>query len=229
MQRCVTTIAVTAALLMGCSAVPEYNYKPAAGFVSGPQVGRIEEVGVGDEILYAAPVVRAEALYVPKTMSVYFGAYTITSGYFRKIGTGADGEFFAPTPAADSGRITPVTFAEAAQALYIAHNGELCISTATSIGACGGTTSGFERRTYEEPSQGPRQAIIYNGRIGDRIVLRYREGANAGAQPAFSNTAEYDLSQTREVVYRGARIEVIEATPLALKYRVLRGLDRSSN
>ncbi len=48
-----------------------------------------------------------------------------------------------------------------------------------------------------------KQTLLYNGKIGNRITLAYREFSNNLARDAFSNTAEYDLSESTTVGYNG--------------------------
>lgn len=68
-----------------------------------------------------------------------------------------------------------------------------------------------------------QQTLLYNGRIGDRITLGYREFANGTARPAFSNNVDYDLSESKVVGYKGAKLEVINATNTEITYKLLSG------
>jgi len=71
----------------------------------------------------------------------------------------------------------------------------------------------FERR--KRPLFGSdsfQQTLIYSGRVGNKINVAYREFSNNLARPAFSNNVEYDLSDSKIIGYRGARIDIIEAT-----------------
>lgn len=68
-----------------------------------------------------------------------------------------------------------------------------------------------------------QQTLLYNGRIGNKITLAYREFSNNMARPAFSNSVEYDLSDSTTVGYKGARLEIVKATNTELTYRVLSG------
>tara|TARA_R110001592_G_scaffold363340_1_gene684383 strand:- start:2268 stop:2891 length:624 start_codon:yes stop_codon:yes gene_type:complete len=67
-----------------------------------------------------------------------------------------------------------------------------------------------------------QQTLIYSGRIGNRIKLGYREFSNGYARDAFSNEAEYDISESKQVGYKKALIEVIEASNTQITYKVLR-------
>jgi hypothetical protein len=68
-----------------------------------------------------------------------------------------------------------------------------------------------------------QQTLLYNGRIGNRIALGYREFSGQVARPAFSNEVSYDLSESSIVGYKGARIEIIKATNTEVTYKIISG------
>lgn len=68
-----------------------------------------------------------------------------------------------------------------------------------------------------------QQTLIYNGKIGNRIALGYREFSGDVARPAFSNEVSYDLAESMVLGYKGARIEVIKATNTEITYKILSG------
>ena len=66
-----------------------------------------------------------------------------------------------------------------------------------------------------------QQTLIYNGRVGDRINVGYREFQRDLLRPAFSNSVEYDLSKSDVISYQGARLKIIEADNNRVEYEVL--------
>ncbi|OEZ64157.1 hypothetical protein [Duganella sp. HH105] len=68
-----------------------------------------------------------------------------------------------------------------------------------------------------------QQTLIYNGKIGNKITLGYREFSGNVARPAFSNEVSYDLSESSVLGYKGARIEVIKATNTEVTYKIVSG------
>lgn len=66
-----------------------------------------------------------------------------------------------------------------------------------------------------------QKTLLYNGKIGNKITLGYREFSGGMARPAFSNSVDYDLSESTIVGYKGARLEIVKATNTELTYRVL--------
>ena len=71
-----------------------------------------------------------------------------------------------------------------------------------------------------------QQTLLYNGRIGNKITLAYREFSDNVARPAFSNSVEYDLSESAIVGYKGARLEIVKATNTELTYKVISGFSQ---
>ena len=72
-----------------------------------------------------------------------------------------------------------------------------------------------------------RHYLIYSGRVGDKIKAGYREFSNNLARPAFNNDVEYDLRESSVIGYKGARIEVVEATNEHIKYKVIQNFSRA--
>ncbi len=70
-----------------------------------------------------------------------------------------------------------------------------------------------------------QQTLIYNGKIGNRITLGYREFSNDTARPAFNNEVSYDLAESTTLGYKGARIEIIKATNTDITYRFVNGFN----
>lgn len=76
-----------------------------------------------------------------------------------------------------------------------------------------------KRTVTDKPSF--QQELIYNGRVGNNIKFMYREVANDLMRPAFSQEIQYDLNEGKSIGFKGARIEIIEATNTNLKYRAI--------
>lgn len=67
-----------------------------------------------------------------------------------------------------------------------------------------------------------QQELIYNGKAGSNVKFMYREMSNDVMRPAFSQEMQYDLNESKTIGFKGARIEIIEATNTTLKYKVLK-------
>ena len=65
------------------------------------------------------------------------------------------------------------------------------------------------------------QELVYTGRSGNTIKLIYREFVNDMARPSFYTDLQYDLSQSKIIVYKQYRIQVFDATNEAITYSVI--------
>ena len=74
---------------------------------------------------------------------------------------------------------------------------------------------------YDVDSPGFRQELIYNGRSGDNLKFLYREFSGDFMRPPFSQDVQYDINDSNIIGFRGARIEVLEASNTNLTYRVI--------
>jgi hypothetical protein len=66
-----------------------------------------------------------------------------------------------------------------------------------------------------------KQEFIYNGKAGNILKFSYREFTNDMARPAFNQDVQYDLSESNEIGFKGARFLVLNATNMKLEYKVL--------
>ncbi len=98
---------------------------------------------------------------------------------------------------------------------------ELCVVTVFNVAACK-TVQDIERTKRSVLAQDAfQQTLIYNGRVGSKINIGYREFSNNTARPAFNNNVEYDLTESTRIGYKGADLEVLEATNQHIKFKML--------
>lgn len=65
-----------------------------------------------------------------------------------------------------------------------------------------------------------KQELLYNGKSKDTMKLQYREYRDNFARPAFFQDLTYDLTESKEIGFRGMMIEVLEATNSKIKFIV---------
>ncbi len=68
-----------------------------------------------------------------------------------------------------------------------------------------------------------RHELVYNGRAGDTIKLLYREFSGERMSADLIEGVQYNLKNGPTFSYKGARIEVIDATEARIKFRVIAG------
>ena len=65
-------------------------------------------------------------------------------------------------------------------------------------------------------------------KVGNKINISYREFQGSMARSAFNNDVEYDLNDSRQIGYKGALIDVLEADNQKIKYKVLKNFNKSN-
>lgn len=217
-----------AILLTGCAA-PKHNYTPKTTDVSEPPIGVVVERQVGDEMLHQGRYREHDALHVLAAVKPAW-AYTVMPGYFLKTGADDNGEFYRIGGAGDeSGYVQKAALADPYSALLVKPDNSLCVVTVLHVAACGNANGSFEKVKRPITSADSLQrTLIYNGRVGEKVNIGYREFSGNTARPAFNNNVEYDLSESREIAYRGAKLEILEATNRSIKFRVLSNFNQAN-
>lgn len=206
--------------LVGC-ATPKHNYVAVPKKVNKPPVGATTKAFVGDKLLTQGLYVDREALFVPATLK--FSGYTLLNGYFLKTGEDNKGQYFqVVNMIPNGGSVQKSAFADPFTSVMLDINNKLCVVSSFNVKACTDnhdvkitTTSVASDNTFE-------QTLIYSGKVGNKINVGYREFSSNTARPAFNNNVEYDLSQSKEIGYKGALLEIIDASNKDITYKVIR-------
>jgi len=153
-------------------------------------------------------------------------AYTLHPGYYLKDGEDEDAEYYSPARGDDGGRVEKAAFADPWKSVMAKRKvPELCVVTVFNVSACK-EVQGIERAKKPILAQDSfQQTLIYNGRVGSKINIGYREFSNNSARPAFNNNVEYDLGESTRIGYKGAELEVLEATNQHIKFRMVRNFN----
>ena len=212
----------------GCVTVAG-NYMPESKDISEPPLDVVTTVNIGDTMLRQGRFALHDAIFLPADAEVgTFGAYTLKRGYYLRVGEDSQSEFYRPGRSDSGGAIMKSPLADPPKAVqaYKADRG-LCVVTVFNVSACT-TEADFERTKQPSATENSfQQTLIYSGRLGDRIKAGYREFSNNLARPAFNNDVEYDLKDSKLIGYKGARIEVLEATNEYIRYKVIKNFSPS--
>lgn len=154
------------------------------------------------------------------------GAYSFASGYYIKEGQDAKKEFYRPEPGPEGGRVDKAALADPYKTMLVEKSkNTVCGVSVFNAKVC---TDNVDFRRLRRPTltvDGFQRTLIYSGRIGNKINIAYREFSNNVARPAFNNDVEYDLGESMLIGYKGAEIEIIEATNRMIRYRVIRNFN----
>lgn len=228
MKLCLAAAASVASLLgLGACATPSFEYVPLVQEISRPPLDSVNTVGVGEQMLVQGRFVEREALQLDRELRVgAIGTYTFTPGHYVRVGGTDAVAFYNQSPAQGSGTVQQGLLADPFQVIeFTTATQQLCAVTIFNLKTC---TSAPEARTITVSSLGDnsfQQTLIYSGRVGEKVNVGYREFSSNMARPAFNNDVEYDLSESRVIGYRGAELEIIEATNRSITYRVIRNFN----
>lgn len=214
-----------AILLIGCASSPtiQYNYAGNSVHEISPKIQIEATAFVGDTILADSSFYETDALYL-KT-PVGYGLYHFPSGYYSKIGSDQINNFYSPLSMNESGSYINQegNARKYVQAIAVKKGtlGQIC-----PIHAISGTTcieaNVKTKKTQSQKDDSFEKVLLYNGRVGDKINIGYREFTNDKARPAFNNNVEYDLSQSSKISYKGALIEVLNADNNRITYKIIK-------
>jgi hypothetical protein len=217
-------IAVT--ILGGCAS-PNFNYQPPATQISEPPISVVSISRVGDKMLVQGQYQEQDAIRLAKEVSIgLFSAYTFSPGIYVKQGQGSEGEFYRVGDVQGSGHVSKAMLSDPFQAILLRPDGTtICAVTVFNVRACESDVVVERLKIPRTSAETFQQTLIYNGRVGDKINIGYREFSADMARPAFNNEVEYDLRESMTIGYKNAVIEVIEATNQSIKYIVRRNFN----
>lgn len=227
-MRNILTLGVIGFGLVGC-ATPAYNYQAVPKNISKPPIQSVNTAYVGDKMLEQGMFVDRDVLQVPNAVKVSF-AYTIPSGYYQKVGDSSKGSFYQPiNNIPNGGTVQKNPIADPFKAVMFGLDGNLCVITVFNAKNC--TTDHLAKRTSigVASENSFQQTLIYSGKIGNKINIGYREFSSNMARPAFNNDVEYDLGESKQIGYKGALLEIIDANNQNITYKVIRNFNQANN
>lgn len=223
---CISAIALSS--LAAC-ATPTYNYVPTSQDISRPPLNSTNTVGVGEQMLVQGRFIEREALKIDQDLRVgALGSYTFTAGHFVRVGgTGAVG-FYNQSPTPGSGTVQASALADPFQVIeFNSETKQLCGVTILNLKACRSAPEAKVEMVSIQGDNSFQQTLIYSGRVGNKINIGYREFSSNMARPAFNNDVEYDLDESRTIGYRGAELEIVDATNRSITYKVIRNFNQA--
>ncbi|MFC2997601.1 hypothetical protein ACFODO_20615 [Acinetobacter sichuanensis] len=213
-------------LALGGCATPKHNYQATPQNISKPPIGSTNEAFVGDKMLEQGVFLEREALYVPTTFK--HSGYTISEGYYLKTGEDKKGHYFKPLNMIPNGGNVQKSFInDPFQAVMLNVENQICIVTTLNLRSCSKEEHSAKLSTVGIATDNSfQQTLIYSGKVGNKINIGYREFSSNLARPAFNNDVEYDLSESKQIGYKGALLEIEDANNQSIKYKVLKNFNK---
>lgn len=197
--------------LAACSSNPKVQYRQ----LTEPDIGNIVTANVGDSLVQQADGHYMDALIFTKDQ--YINGYVIKKGMYFPDSEKNGYVYYRDVKISSSGE-SKNKYDE----LYYHGPDKVCLK---KNDLCGKTDGKIESAVKLLKSSGFQQTLLYNGKVGNKINIGYREFMDKTARPAFSNSVEYDLGESQIIGYKGARLEIISANTVEIKYKVLKGFD----
>lgn len=221
-------VVLCAAVAAGGCVIVSRNHEINEVEFSDPPVGAVSSAGIGESVLEHGLSIELDAIHVPRDVAVSL-AYTVRSGTYTKDGETRQGAFYSPSRHGDPGEIMRAPLSDPVRAVHVPTRGDrICVVSIFNLKSCRKGRKGSLWRETTQLAMSDRafqQHLIFNGARGDRIRIGYHESSPSIARPAFSNEVEYDLAHSSVIAYKGARLEVLDASPDHIAYRVLSHFD----
>ncbi len=217
-------LSVVVSVLVGCASTP-MNYTSETKQISKPPIGSINVANLGDELLIQGHVTERMALYVEGTQKLGLGI-KLHQGHFPKQGEDANFEYFSTI--GGDGRVTDALGLPVMGGAVTLRksDGAVCLMNGSRPNAgCKNGLAVTRKNWATTGSNNFQQTLLYNGKVGNKINIAYREFSSDLARPAFNNDVEYDLSQSNQIGYKGALLEVIDANNQTIKYKVIKNFN----
>lgn len=209
------------ALIQAC-ALPKYDYLPETVQISEPPINLISTAYVGDSLLTQGTYAEHDAIFLDAAVEVGgIVNYTFSRGYYSKTGGDMKVGFYLPSKYRDGGSVTTGLITDPFMIIEAQYSPQkLCGVTVFSTKVC-------KKAPFKVTKQralgvnGFQQILIYSGEVGNRLIFGYREFSDDVSRPAFNNDVELDLEASKIIGYKGARLEILEATNELVTYKVL--------
>lgn len=66
-----------------------------------------------------------------------------------------------------------------------------------------------------------KEELIYRGRIGDSVVISYRESGHSSSEESYHKDITHDLNISKEVSFKYYRLRILSADNSSVKFQVL--------
>lgn len=224
-----TLIGILSMVIVGCATTsPTATYTPTVKQISEPAIGSVNVANLGDKLLVQGNMSERQALYFATTQKTGFG-FTVHSGYFPKTGETAEYINFSHSNEAGAGKLVDMLGVQSVLPNVLAvRKSDNALCTFNLLGSPVNCKTGLDfsiKNWTTANSNSFQQTLLYNGKVGNKINIAYREFSSDLARPAFNNDVEYDLSESTQIGYKGAVLEVIEANNQMIKYKVIKNFN----
>ncbi|HFG1789556.1 TPA: hypothetical protein ACGF4R_003575 [Vibrio cholerae] len=207
---------IFAVFMSGCTTI-NYGSEVSQNHYSLPELGVVTKSYVGDHMVDQGVATTMKYLTISNTIDG--AAYDIPKGSYVQIGNYKGIEYFATSSEGKTNVSFIVGLFEPPLALSL-EAGKICVTTVSYQPAqCYEGIAKIQNKTVHGESSF-KQTLIYNGSVGNKINISYREFSNGMARDSFTNNVEYDMKKSKIINYKGSVIEVLSYDNTSIEFIV---------
>lgn len=214
--------------LAACAGTPALNYAPLSKTISFPSLGQEATVSLGEDMVKQGVYTEVDGVEFLEENNIK--GFRLSAGFYPQIADQSESTYhsFNITRALDgsgylmrSVDLLGLPMAVPQSIRVSKDKQEICLIMGGIFRPQCDTEHSYKKtRKSSLSARDFQQTLIYNGRVGNRIKIGYRESSGDVARPAFSNEVEYDLSTSSDIAYRGAKLRILEADNQKIRYVV---------
>lgn len=210
-------LALCLCILPACAPM-KHNYAPVVTHLDFPELNTTTTAHVGDAMLTQGTMLETEVLDNPSQISGM--CYEIPPSIYPKTGFDDTKTFFSHV--GDRGQITRSGLCDPVAGFYVPNTKDkLCV-----INHMGGTVCYDGNFTIKKmgitATSHVQMSLVYSGKEGDAAKFMYVE--KNGPHTLLSHNISYNIKNDSMIVYKGARIKVLECSNESITYEVLQNL-----
>ncbi len=208
-------LTISLSTLSACTTTPLNNSPAKLQEISQPPLNQLTTAGLGDSLLLQGAAYAVDVITVKEPVKI--SGYTIKAGDHIQLGYDDQKKAFDATKVKTPQLREPM----ASIAVFNKKPHELCIISSYRTKAC--APAEFElNKKIDFRKNSFQQTLIYSGKVDNKLRITYREYNNDMIRASFENDVEYDLSESRIIGYKGAKIQIFKATNQEIKYKVIK-------
>jgi len=230
MQRSKLVAVLACIPLVGC-ATTKLNYQPRSTQISFPEIGVRQHASLGDRMVAQGTSTIMKGILLNEPDNIH--NFKFSAGFYPQVGEDSDftyhsyqtGQSYNGMGTLESSRgLLGISMQRPDSIKASKKERKICLVLMLK-GTCDTEHSYTRTERPVVTANNFQQILIYNGRTGSQIKVAYREFSGDMARPAFSNEVQYDLSQSAEITYKGAKIKVLDAGNDGIDYIVERNFN----
>lgn len=207
---------IVTVFLTSCVSVKYNGSESKVTNIDYPEINVEVTAFVGDQLISKGKIIEESAITISHAKNANsVTLYTVTPGTYKQIGYDDKMLYFSPEG------IVKSALADTPLALVIKRDDTSKLYAATPFSIAPMIGEFKLDKITSEVENSFKQTLIYSGLSNDSLLISYREFSNNYARSAFNHDVEYDLSKSKIIGYKGARLEILRFDNVSITYKLL--------